>query len=104
MPAGAPCRLALARAGGGDPLPDDPFEDGIAHEEMKPIPPMLASIILAFVAALAACHLAWISDLVTITIVLALLVVLVATDSEPGFPYPAPRRETFSMFSRLFHR
>ncbi len=65
---------------------------------------MLASIILVFVAALAACRLAWISDLAKTTIVLALLVVLIATDSERGNPFPAPRRETFSTISRLFHR
>jgi hypothetical protein len=56
---------------------------------MKPIPPMIATIFLTFVAALVACHLALISDLLMVTIVLALLIVLVATEpdsSECGQP------------------
>jgi hypothetical protein len=53
---------------------------------MKPIPPMLAAILLAFAAALVACHLALISELLMVTIILALLIVLVATDPDPdGF-------------------
>ena len=62
----------------------DPFGRGIAHEEMKPIPLMIAAIFLTLVAALVACHLAWISDLVMVTIILALLIVFVATEPESG--------------------
>jgi hypothetical protein len=43
---------------------------------------MIAAIFLIFVAALVACHMAFISDLLMVTIVLALLIVLVVT--EPG--------------------
>jgi hypothetical protein len=49
---------------------------------MKPIPPMLAAIFLTLVAALIACHLALISDLLMVTIVLALLVVLIANELD----------------------
>ena len=53
---------------------------------MKPIPHMLAAILLAFAAALVAWHLALISELLMVTIILALLIVLVATDPDPdGF-------------------
>lgn len=45
---------------------------------------MIAAIFLIFVAALAACHLALISDLLMVTIVLALLIVLVATEPDFG--------------------
>lgn len=45
---------------------------------------MLAAILLAFAAALVACHLALISELLMVTIILALLIVLVATDPDPG--------------------
>ena len=34
---------------------------------MKPIPPMIAAIFLALIAALVACHLALISDLLMVT-------------------------------------
>jgi hypothetical protein len=51
---------------------------------MKPIPHMLAAILLAFAAALVACHLALISELLMVTIILVLLIVLVATDPDPG--------------------
>ncbi len=45
---------------------------------------MLAAILLAFAAALVACHLALISELLMVPIILALLTVLVATDPDPG--------------------
>lgn len=45
---------------------------------------MIAAIFLTFVAALVACHLALISDLLMVTIVLALLIVLVATEPDPS--------------------
>ena len=48
---------------------------------------MLAAILLAFAAALVACHLALISELLMVTIILALLIVLVATEPNPGAPY-----------------
>jgi hypothetical protein len=49
---------------------------------MKPIPPMNATIFLTFVAAAVACQLALISDLLMVTIVLALLIVLVTTEPD----------------------
>jgi hypothetical protein len=49
---------------------------------MKPIPPMNATIFLTFVAALAACRLALISDLLMVAIVLALLIVLITTEPD----------------------
>jgi hypothetical protein len=41
-------------------------------------------IVLAFAAALVACHVALISDLLMVIIILALLVVLVSTESNAG--------------------
>jgi hypothetical protein len=55
---------------------------------------MIAAIFLTFVAAVVACHLAWISDLLMVTIVLALLIVLIATDPAPSAsvsPHRPPR-------------
>ena len=58
---------------------------------------MIAAIVLAFVAALYACHLALISDLMLAGIVLALLTVLIATEPEPGECVPPRiRRPTVS--------
>jgi hypothetical protein len=54
---------------------------------MKPIPPMITTIFPAFAATLVACHPALISDLLMVTISLALLIVLVATEPNPGAPY-----------------
>jgi hypothetical protein len=73
----------------------DPFERGIAQEGMKPIPPMIEClIVLAFAATLVACQLALISDLLLAVIILALLVVLVTTESNAGEcdqpPTPGP--------------
>jgi len=54
---------------------------------------MPIALFLAFLAALAACHLALISDLLTAVVVLALLVVLVATEPDtPGFQAVRRRR------------
>ena len=53
---------------------------------------MIAAIVLAFLAALYACHLALISDLLLAGIVLALLTVLTATEPEPGERNPPPTR------------
>lgn len=49
---------------------------------MKPIPPMNATIFLTFAAALTACRLALISDLLMVAIVLALLIVLITTEPD----------------------
>ena len=68
---------------------------------MKPIPPMPAVLILAFVAALIACQLALISDLLLVTIILALLIVLVATEPEPG-ECRQPRTTSASFLSTSF--
>jgi hypothetical protein len=51
---------------------------------MKPIPPMNTTIFLTLVATLVACQLALISDLLMVTIVLALLIVLVTTEPDSG--------------------
>jgi hypothetical protein len=51
---------------------------------MKPIPPMNTTIFLTFVATLVASQLAMISDLLLVTIVLALLIVLVTTEPVSG--------------------
>ena len=52
---------------------------------MKPLPSMIEiALVLALAAALVACHLALISDLLLAVIILALLVVLVATESNAG--------------------
>ena len=51
---------------------------------MKPIPPMNATIFLTFVATVVASQLAMISDLLLVTIVLALLIVLVTTEPASG--------------------
>lgn len=45
---------------------------------------MIATIFLTFAAALVACHLALISDLLMATIVLALFIVLVTTEPDSG--------------------
>ena len=45
---------------------------------------MNATIFLTFVATLVACQLALISDLLMVTIVLALLIVLIATEPASG--------------------
>jgi hypothetical protein len=56
---------------------------------------MIAAIFLTFVAALVACHLAWISDLLMVTIVLALLIVLVATEPDSSECYqPRTKRQS----------
>ena len=59
---------------------------------MKPNPTMTAAIVLALLAALSACHLDLISDLLLGVIVLALLTVLIATEAEPGAGDPATSR------------
>jgi hypothetical protein len=74
---------------------DDPFEGGIAHWGMKPIPPMNATIFLTFVTTLVACRLALISDLLMVTIVLALLIVLVTTEPDSSeCDQPHAKRES----------
>ena len=45
---------------------------------------MNATIFLTFVATLVACQLALISDLLMVTIVLALLIVLITTEPDPS--------------------
>ena len=75
------------------------MRDRIPHEGMKPIPPMIEIVIvLAFAAALVACHLALISDLLLATIILALLVVLVSTESNAGECDP-PRTQSPSVLT-----
>jgi hypothetical protein len=62
---------------------------------MKPIPPMNAAIFLTFVAALTACRLALISDLLMVAIVLALLIVLVTTEPDSSeCDQPRARRKS----------
>ena len=51
---------------------------------MKTNPTMIPAIVLAFLAALYACHLALISDLLLAGVVLGLLTVLIATEPETG--------------------
>ena len=61
---------------------------------MKPIPPMNTTIFLTFVATLVACQLALISDLLMVTIVLALLIVLVTTEPDSSeCDQPRAKRE-----------
>jgi len=59
---------------------------------LKPNPAMTAAILLALLAALSACHLDLISDLLLGVIVLALLTVLIATEPGPGESGPATAR------------
>ena len=79
---------------------------------MKPIPPMNTTIFLTFVATVVASQLAMISDLLLVTIVLALLIVLVTTEPASGEcdeprakrkPVPIPSSpDTFPAAAELF--
>jgi hypothetical protein len=79
---------------------------------MKPIPPMNTTIFLTFVATVVASQLAMISDLLLVTIVLALLIVLVTTEPVAGEcdeprakrqPVPIPSSpEKFPATSEIF--
>jgi hypothetical protein len=60
---------------------------------------MIAAIFLTFVAALVACHLAWISDLLMVTIVFTLLIVLIGTEPDPG-ECDQPRTKRPSVLTR----
>lgn len=67
---------------------------------MKTNPTMIPAIVLALLAALYACHLTLISDLLLAGVVLALLTVLIATEPEPGEGGPPhTRRQTVSSTS-----
>ena len=57
-------------------------------------------IVLAFAAALVACHLALISDLLMVIIILVLLVVLVSTESNAG-ECDQPRTQSPSVLTTL---